>query len=221
MRSGSRCTRSCQAQRQCTLQIMPTVNLKCLLIVLNKLERRSSEPSGCNIAPHSFPDDTSEFSLRSGPEIGKTLLGRRALIVVCARFNYSFNYQWPFNIQDEVDDSRKTLQYVQSHFTSPSSCSLILHLSYALSELQKDVDKELQDIPEAQREALRTKFAIFVVHNKLKPKLASLPDDVPWVGKPDVYRTWSHRPVIGITLARKLKIYGDEFVVCRKSRWCL
>jgi hypothetical protein len=51
--------------------------------------------------------------------------------------------------------------------------------SYALSELQKDVEKELQDVPEAERDAQRTKFAIFVVHNKLKSKRAQLPPDVP------------------------------------------
>lgn len=51
--------------------------------------------------------------------------------------------------------------------------------SYALTELQKDVEKELKDVPEAERDAQRTKFAIFVVHNKLKPKLATIPDDIP------------------------------------------
>lgn len=51
--------------------------------------------------------------------------------------------------------------------------------SYALSELQKDVENELQDVPEVERDAQRTKFAIFVVHNKLKQKHADLPHDVP------------------------------------------
>jgi hypothetical protein len=51
--------------------------------------------------------------------------------------------------------------------------------SYAVSELQKDIEKELENVPEADRDALRTKFAIFVVHNKLKPKLAALPSDIP------------------------------------------
>ncbi|KAI0924573.1 hypothetical protein AcW2_005426 [Taiwanofungus camphoratus] len=77
-----------------------------------------------------------------GPESGKILLGRRALIV------------------DEVDDSRKTLHY-------------------AVSELQKDVERELGAFPESEREALRTKFAVFVVHNKLKPKFGDLPPDIP------------------------------------------
>ncbi|KAF5351545.1 hypothetical protein D9758_007176 [Tetrapyrgos nigripes] len=67
-------------------------------------------------------------------------------------------------IVDEVDDTRKTLHY-------------------ALSELKKDVEAELSTRPESEREALRaaTKFGIFVVHNKKKPKLAELPRDIPYV----------------------------------------
>ncbi|PPQ88713.1 hypothetical protein CVT25_009477 [Psilocybe cyanescens] len=66
-------------------------------------------------------------------------------------------------IVDEVDDTRKTLHY-------------------ALSELQKDVETELLNYPESEREALRakTQFGIFVVHNKLKPKLAELPSGTPY-----------------------------------------
>ena len=51
--------------------------------------------------------------------------------------------------------------------------------SYAVSELIKDVEKELLDVPEKDRESLRTKFAVFVVHNKIKPKVAELPDNIP------------------------------------------
>lgn len=51
--------------------------------------------------------------------------------------------------------------------------------SYAVSELQKDVERDLASLPESEREAQRTKFAVFVVHNKLKPKLAELPTDIP------------------------------------------
>ncbi|KAF7977120.1 hypothetical protein HWV62_4732 [Athelia sp. TMB] len=79
-----------------------------------------------------------------GPDSGKTMLGRRVLII------------------DEVDDSRKTL-------------------GYAISELQKDVESELVNFPESERDALRTRFAVFVVHNKLKPKLAVLPSTIPYV----------------------------------------
>lgn len=48
-----------------------------------------------------------------------------------------------------------------------------------MSELQKDVDEEVAKLPESEKEAARTKFAVFVVHNKLKEKLADLPADVP------------------------------------------
>jgi hypoxanthine phosphoribosyltransferase len=52
-------------------------------------------------------------------------------------------------------------------------------VSYALSELRKDVEAELLQYPESERESLRsaTQFAVFVVHNKKKPKLAELPSD--------------------------------------------
>lgn len=55
----------------------------------------------------------------------------------------------------------------------------LFSLSYAVSELKKDVEKEIASLPEDQREAARTEFAIFVVHNKLKEKVADLPVDVP------------------------------------------
>ena len=50
-----------------------------------------------------------------------------------------------------------------------------------MSELQKDVERELEKLPEAERDAKRTQFAVFVVHNKLKPKLAELPAGIPCV----------------------------------------
>ncbi|KAI0766935.1 PRTase-like protein [Trametes elegans] len=92
-----------------------------------------------------------------GPESGKILLGRRALIV------------------DEVDDSRKTLHY-------------------AITELQKDVERELAALPEAERDAKRTKFAVFVVHNKLKPKLASLPAEIPYYAGDEIEDVWLDYP---------------------------
>ncbi|KAF7796337.1 hypothetical protein EIP86_007514 [Pleurotus ostreatoroseus] len=67
--------------------------------------------------------------------------------------------QWLY-VADEIDDSRKTLQY-------------------AVSELQNDVEKELLKLPEAEREAKRTQFAVFVVHNKRKAKLGKLPPELP------------------------------------------
>ncbi|KAJ3563794.1 hypothetical protein NP233_g8712 [Leucocoprinus birnbaumii] len=80
-------------------------------------------------------------------------------------------------IVDEVDDTRKTL-------------------SYALLELQKDVEAELLNYPESEREALRsaTKFAIFVVHNKKKPKLAEIPADTPYFSGADVDDLWLDYP---------------------------
>lgn len=59
------------------------------------------------------------------------------------------------------------------------SSLFIYYYSYAVSELQKDVDEEVAKLPESEKEAARTKFAVFVVHNKLKEKLADLPADVP------------------------------------------
>jgi hypothetical protein len=58
---------------------------------------------------------------------------------------------------------------------------------YALVELQKDVEEELLSHPESEREVLRstTKFAIFVVHNKKKAKLADISADIPFVTSKD------------------------------------
>ncbi|KAF8638948.1 hypothetical protein AX16_010422 [Volvariella volvacea WC 439] len=80
-------------------------------------------------------------------------------------------------IVDEVDDTRKTLHY-------------------ALSELSKDIENELLTRPEADREILRsaTKFAIFVVHNKLKPKLAQLPSDTQYFAGAHVDDVWLDYP---------------------------
>lgn len=50
---------------------------------------------------------------------------------------------------------------------------------YALAELQKDVDSELQKLPEDERKKNRPEFAIFVVHNKLKEKVGELPSTIP------------------------------------------
>jgi len=78
-------------------------------------------------------------------------------------------------IVDEVDDSRQTLHY-------------------AITELQKDVEKELLALPEAEREAQRTKFAVFVVHNKLKPKDRELPPGVPYYAGEEVGDVWLDYP---------------------------
>ncbi|TFK32804.1 hypothetical protein BDQ12DRAFT_692011 [Crucibulum laeve] len=80
-------------------------------------------------------------------------------------------------IVDEVDDTRKTLHY-------------------ALSELKKDVEQELLSYPESERESLRsaTKFGVFVVHNKLKSKLADLPDGTPYFAGEEVGDVWLDYP---------------------------
>ncbi|KAF8636387.1 hypothetical protein AX17_003569 [Amanita inopinata Kibby_2008] len=80
-------------------------------------------------------------------------------------------------IVDEVDDTRKTLHY-------------------ALSELQKDVEKELLAYPEHERETLRsaTKFGIFVVHDKKKAKLADLPPDTLYYAGAEVGDLWLDYP---------------------------
>ncbi|KAJ3923050.1 hypothetical protein F5877DRAFT_87747 [Lentinula edodes] len=80
-------------------------------------------------------------------------------------------------IVDEVDDTRKTL-------------------SYALTELRKDVEAELLNYPEVDRDALRasTKFGIFVVHNKNKPKLAELPEGTLYYSGEEVDDVWLDYP---------------------------
>jgi len=62
--------------------------------------------------------------------------------------------------------------------------------SYAITELQKDIETELLDLPEAEREAQRTKFAVFVVHNKLKPKVKELAPDIPYYAGAEVDDVW-------------------------------
>ena len=78
---------------------------------------------------------------------------------------------------------------------SSRSIDLAVHLpdlqsSYAVTELQKDVETEIAKLPEAEREAAQTKFAIFVVHNKLKPKAHNLPEDIPYYAGAEVDDVW-------------------------------
>ena len=63
--------------------------------------------------------------------------------------------------------------------------------SYAITELQRDVERALAALPESERAAKRTKFAVFVVHNKLKPKLAELPAELPCVSPPTPCRRYA------------------------------
>ncbi|THH10736.1 hypothetical protein EW145_g1123 [Phellinidium pouzarii] len=78
-------------------------------------------------------------------------------------------------IVDEVDDSRKTLHY-------------------AVKELKADVEKELLALPEDQRDAARTQFSVFVVHNKLKEKAGNFPDDLPYFPGEEVPDYWLDYP---------------------------
>jgi len=78
-------------------------------------------------------------------------------------------------IVDEVDDSGRTLYY-------------------AISELKKDVEKALAKLPAEEREAKRPKFAVFVVHNKLKPKAEKLPDDILYFAGEEIPDKWFDYP---------------------------
>ncbi|OBZ73132.1 Hypoxanthine-guanine phosphoribosyltransferase [Grifola frondosa] len=101
--------------------------------------------------------DTCDKRRARGPESGKVLLGRRALIL------------------DQVDDSHKTLHY-------------------AISELQKDVERELEKLPESERDAKRTKFnTMYVILNKLKQKFAELPADIPYFTGAEIEDLWMER----------------------------
>ncbi|PFH46877.1 hypothetical protein AMATHDRAFT_88049 [Amanita thiersii Skay4041] len=110
-----------------------------------------------------------------GPDAGKLLLGKRNLIV------------------DEVDDTRKTLQYALQEL---KEYLFITYSSYALSELQKDVEAEMRTYPKHEQDKLReaTKFGVFVVHNKKKAKMASLPPDTPYYAGAEVNDVWLDYP---------------------------
>jgi hypothetical protein len=79
---------------------------------------------------------------------------------------------------------------VSSQPVSLGTFLLIFRPSYAVTELQKDVETELLKLPEAEREANQTKFAIFVVHNKVKPKAHELPEDIPYYAGAEVGDVW-------------------------------
>ncbi|EJT47069.1 transferase [Trichosporon asahii var. asahii CBS 2479] len=79
---------------------------------------------------------------------------------------------------DEVDDTRTTLVYT-------------------IRELQKDIEKQLSLVEDAaERERLRaaTKLAIFVVHNKLKPKAGEVPEGVQYFAAVDTPDVWLAYP---------------------------
>lgn len=88
-------------------------------------------------------------------------------------------------IVDEVDDSRQTL-------------------AYAVRELKSDIKKQEEALRAAGQEVPETQLAVFVIHNKEKPKKGSLPEDVhefvaqkvegdPWIVYPwDAYDIHEH-----------------------------
>ncbi|KAL8283102.1 hypothetical protein RQP46_005880 [Phenoliferia psychrophenolica] len=79
-------------------------------------------------------------------------------------------------IVDEVDDSRTTL-------------------GYAVAELKKDIASQLEHVPEDKRASYpKTELAIFVVHNKLKEKRGSIPDDVKYFSGEDIGDAWVDYP---------------------------
>jgi len=101
-------------------------------------------------------------------------------------------------IVDEVDDSRKTLHY-------------------AISELQNDVERELALLPSEEREAARTKFAVFVVHNKRKPKLASLPSDIPYFEGEEVEDYWVNYPWEASDIDEHDRLAAEEKAAGKKN----
>ncbi|KAL1409455.1 hypothetical protein Q8F55_003438 [Vanrija albida] len=81
-------------------------------------------------------------------------------------------------VVDEVDDTRTTLVYT-------------------IRELQKDINKQLelvQDVAERERLREATKLAIFVVHNKLKPKAGEVPEGVQYFSAVDTPDVWLAYP---------------------------
>ncbi|KAI8461634.1 phosphoribosyltransferase-like protein [Phakopsora pachyrhizi] len=79
-------------------------------------------------------------------------------------------------IVDEVDDTRTTL-------------------SYAVKELEKDISNQLANLtPDATQKFPPTKFAIFVVHNKDKPKAASIPDHIKYFAGETIGDLWIDYP---------------------------
>ncbi|ORY35059.1 transferase [Naematelia encephala] len=81
-------------------------------------------------------------------------------------------------VVDEVDDTRTTLMY-------------------CLRELQSDINKQLDEVEdETERERLRkeTQLGIFVVHNKLKEKVGTLPSSIKYFSAVDTPDVWLAYP---------------------------
>lgn len=95
-------------------------------------------------------------------------------------------------IVDEVDDTRTTLHY-------------------ALSELEKDVQEQAVKLGRTDE---KTKFMIFVLHNKEKPKRAELPQEMMDEGRYIAARTvpdiWIAYPWEARDIDEQTKIAKDQ-----------
>jgi hypothetical protein len=119
----------------------------------------------------------ADGAVRRGEDAGKKLLGRRVLVVVCLLPQSSTVVS-----KQGLGRTRSTTPARLSSSSPsppPPDDPLTRARRYAIAELQADVERELLTLPEGERDAQRTRFAIFVVHNKRKPKLGVLPADVP------------------------------------------
>ncbi|KAH9995574.1 PRTase-like protein [Russula vinacea] len=108
-----------------------------------------------------------------GPETKQSIVGKRILIV------------------DEVDDSRSTLQYVplMTRTCHIDECPLDMHyLNFGRMSRKRTA------LAEDEREHPKTQFGVFVVHNKLKPKLGTLPADVSYFVGEEVGDLWLDYP---------------------------
>ena len=76
------------------------------------------------------------------------------------------------------------------------------------------MEEELRNLPESEREAAQTKFAVFVVHNKRKQKIGQLPPEIPYVilsvsvGGMIMGDAICFSPLSDTTLERKSTIFG-------------
>ena len=73
----------------------------------------------------------------------------------------------------------------------------------------------MESLPDAERDAAtRTKFAVFVVHNKLKPKVKNLPVDIPVSEKAlrKVLNSFPAFVISSITLVQRFQMFGERFM---------
>lgn len=72
---------------------------------------------------------------------------------------------------------------------------------------------QLESLSEEQRARTPpTEFGIFVVHNKLKPKAAQLPDSVMYFSGEDLPDVWVDYRKLALTLLRTL---SHNFLICK------